>query len=149
MKNTPAGWPRISVSIFYDDALAAIDWLCSAFGFDVRLKVLGVDGRVKHSELVYGGGVIMLAQAGEFVDPARVTRSPQSIGGANTQGIMVYVDDVDAHCTRARAAGAEIDHEPSLHDYGEDYWADRSYGARDLEQHHWWFSQRVRDPVKT
>ena len=34
MKNTPAGWPRISVSLFYDDALAAIDWLCRAFGFE-------------------------------------------------------------------------------------------------------------------
>jgi uncharacterized glyoxalase superfamily protein PhnB len=61
---------------------------------------------------------------------------------------MVYVDDVDAHCARARAAGAKIDHEPSLHDYGEDYWADRSYGAHDLEQHQWWFTQRVRDPIK-
>jgi hypothetical protein len=30
----------------------------------------------------------------------------------------------------------------------KDYWADRSYGAHDLEQHQWWFSQRVRDPNK-
>ena len=128
--------------------MQAIDWLCRAFGFDVRLKVLARDGRVQHSELIYGEGVIMLAQAGKSADPARLTRSPQSIGGANTQGIMVYVDDVDAHCARARAGGAKIDHEPSLHDYGEDYWADRSYGARDLEQHQRWFTQRVRDPIK-
>jgi uncharacterized glyoxalase superfamily protein PhnB len=148
MRSTPAGWPRISVSIFYDDALAAIDWLCRAFDFDVRLKVLGADGRVQHSELVYGGGVIMVGQAGKTADPARVTRSPQSIGGANTHGIMVYVDDVDAHCARARAAGASIDQEPSLHDYGKEHWADRSYGTRDLEQHYWWFTQRVRDPGK-
>jgi len=148
MKTTPAGWPRISVAIFYDDALQAIDWLCRAFGFEVRLKMLASDGRVEHSELVYGEGVIMLAQAGKSVDAARLTRSPQSIGGANTQSIMVYVDDVDAHCVCARAGGAKIDHEPSLHDYGEDYWADRSYGARDLEQHQWWFTQRVRDPNK-
>lgn len=148
MKNTPAGWPRISLSIFYDDAVKAIDWLCRAFDLEVRLKVLGPDGRVQHSELTYGEGVIMVAQAGKFLDRARLTRSPQSIGGANTQGIMVYVDDVDAHCARARAEGAKIDHEPSLHDYGEDYWADRSYGVRDLEQHQWWFTQRVRDPKK-
>jgi uncharacterized glyoxalase superfamily protein PhnB len=148
MRNTPAGWPRISVSIFYDDALAAIDWLCRAFDFEVRLKVLGSDGRVAHSELVYGGGVIMVGQAGQSADPARVNRSPQSLGGANTHGIMIYVDDVDAHCLRARAAGASIDQEPSLHDYGAQYWADRSYGTRDLEQHYWWFTQRVRDPGK-
>jgi len=40
MKKTPLGWPRISVAVFYDDALAAIDWLCRAFEFEVRLKVL-------------------------------------------------------------------------------------------------------------
>ena len=33
-KATPAGWPRISSALFYDDAGAAIDWLCKAFGFD-------------------------------------------------------------------------------------------------------------------
>jgi uncharacterized glyoxalase superfamily protein PhnB len=148
MKTAPAGWPRISVAIFYEDALAAIDWLSRAFGFEVRLKVLGGDGRLAHSELLYGEGVIMVAPAGKSADPARLTRSPQSIHGANTQSLMVYVDDVDAHCARARAAGARIDAEPSLHDYGEDHWADRSYGARDLELHQWWFTQRVRDPQK-
>src|SRR5580704_16943014 len=85
MKNTPAGWPRISVAIFYDDALAAIDWLCRAFGFEVRVKVIAADGRLEHSELVYDDGVIMVAPAGKFADPARITRSPQSLGGANTQ----------------------------------------------------------------
>ena len=36
---------------------------------------------------------------------------------------------------RARAAGAKINGELSLHDYGDDYWADRSYGAVDPEGH--------------
>ena len=58
---------------------------------------------------------------------------------------MVFVDDVDAHCARARAAGARIADEPKVHDYGEDYWADRSYGAVDPEGHLWWFTQRVRE----
>jgi hypothetical protein len=49
---------------------------------------------------------------------------------------MVYVDDVDAHCLRARAARAKIDQEPCVHDYGAEYWADRGYGAQDLEQRH-------------
>jgi uncharacterized glyoxalase superfamily protein PhnB len=146
VKNSPSGWPRISVAIFYDDAARAIDWLCRAFGFEVRIKVLMPDGGVQHSELVYGEGVVMVAQAGKSGATGRNTRSPQSLDGANTQAIMIYVDDVDAHCARARSSGARIDHEPSLHDYGEDYWADRSYGACDLEQHQWWFTQRVRDP---
>jgi uncharacterized glyoxalase superfamily protein PhnB len=58
---------------------------------------------------VYGEGIIMVAQAGKSADPARVTRSPHSLGGANTHGVMVYVDDVDAHCARAHSAGAKID----------------------------------------
>lgn len=148
MKKTPLGWPRVSVAVFYDDALAAIDWLCRAFGFEVRLKVLSPDGRLQHSELLYDEGVVMVGQNGKSADAARRTCSPRSIGGANTQSIMIYVDDVDAHCARARAAGARIEQEPALHDYGEDYWADRSYEACDLEQHRWWFAQRVRDPVK-
>ena len=59
---------------------------------------------------------------------------------------MIHVEDVDAHCARARAAGAMIVDEPTVHDYGEDYWADRSYGAVDPEGHLWWFTQRIRDP---
>jgi uncharacterized glyoxalase superfamily protein PhnB len=148
MKDAPAGWPRVSVALFYDDAPAAIDWLCRAFGLEVRLKILGPDGRVQHSELLFGDGVIMVGQSGNSADPSRLTCSPQSIGGANTQSVMVYVDDVDAHCARARAAGAKIERAPVLYDYGKGYWADRSYGAHDLEQHQWWFSQRVRDPNK-
>ncbi|HEY4772269.1 MAG TPA: VOC family protein [Steroidobacteraceae bacterium] len=149
MKATPPDWPRVSPAIFYDDALGAIDWLCRAFDFEVRIKVLGKDGRLAHSELSYGDGVIMVAQGATSGGASRrVTRSPQSLDGANTQSLMLYVDDVDAHCARARSAGAVIDAEPSLHDYGEEYWADRSYGCRDLEQHHWWFSQRVRTATK-
>ena len=59
---------------------------------------------------------------------------------------MVYVDDVETHCARARASGARIYEEPAIHDYGVDYWADKSYGALDLEGHHWWFTERIRNP---
>ena len=72
-------------------------------------------------------------------------RSPRA-AGCNTQGLMVFVDDVDAHCAQARAAGARIVDEPSVHDYGEEYWADRAYGAVDPEGHLWWFVQRLRGP---
>ncbi len=57
---------------------------------------------------------------------------------------MVYVDDVEAHCRRAREAGAVITHELETNDYGEGYWADRTYGCRDVGGHHWWFSQRLK-----
>ena len=145
MKPTPAGWPRISSALYYEEAAKAIDWLSSAFGFEVRLKVEGVGGRIEHSELTYGDGVVMVAEASTR-DRFAFRRSPTELGGANTQNLMVYVDDVEAHCERARAAGAKITVEPKTSDYGEDYWTDRAYGCEDPGGHNWWFCQRLRNP---
>ena len=148
MKDTPPGWPRISSSLYYREAAKMIDWLCDAYGFEVRLKVEGDDGRIEHSELTYGDGLIMVGSTGGKSDrPIPLPcRSPRSLDGANTQALCVCVDDADAHCTKARKAGARIVEEPTTHDYGEEYWSDRTYRAVDLEGHHWWFMQRVRDP---
>jgi uncharacterized glyoxalase superfamily protein PhnB len=143
MKPTPPGWPRISSSLYYEDAAKAIDWLCRAFGFEVRLKVEGDGGRIEHSELVFGDGLIMVAGADRRDKYAQI-RAPHEIGGANTQNMFVYVDDVEAHCKRAREAGAKIVVEPKTSDYGDDYWSDRSYECVDLGGHHWWFAQRLR-----
>lgn len=149
MKSTPAGWPRISSCIFYDDPAAAIDWLCRAFGFEVRLKVEGEGGSIEHSELVFREGLIMVGGT-RRMDPGRERWqrhqvSPRSLDGGNTQSLCVFVDDADAHCAHARAAGATIFSEPRTSDYGDDNWSDRSYGALDLEGHQWWFMQRIRD----
>jgi uncharacterized glyoxalase superfamily protein PhnB len=148
MKPPPEGWPRISAAVFYDDAAKAINWLCAAFGFEVRLKIEGEGGRIEHSELTFGEGLIMVGSSGGKSDrPVPFPcRSPRSLGGANTQSLCVCVDDVDAHCERARAAGAKIVEAPATQDYGEDYWSDRTYRAEDLEGHQWWFMQRVREP---
>jgi len=146
MKPTPPGWPRISSAIYYEDANVAIDWLCKAFGFEVRLKVEGEGGRVEHSELVFGDGLIMVGQ--EKPEKFAYMKPPAKAGGANTQNMMVYVDDIEAHCKRARAAGAKIIVEPKNTDYGEEYWEDRSYECEDLGGHHWWFSQRLRSAEK-
>jgi uncharacterized glyoxalase superfamily protein PhnB len=148
MKDTPAGWPRISTGLFYKDPAKAIDFLCRAFGFELQLKVEGDGGMIVHSELTYGGGLVMVGGEAENSAHPEAThrRSPASVGGANTQCMMVFVDDVDAHCAHAREAGARIVMEPKTSDYGEDYWTDRTYEVADLEGHHWWFCQRLREP---
>ena len=140
MKQTPKGWPRISSALFYEDAAAAIDWLVRTFDFQVRLKVEGEDGKVTHSELEFGEGLVMVGS----VSKEKHHASPRAFEGANTQNLCVQVEDVDAHFARARAAGARILMEPTVSDYGEDYWADRCYLAEDLEGHRWWFAQRIR-----
>lgn len=150
MKATPPGWPRISSSLYYRNAGEAIDWLCEAFGFEVRLRIEGSDGRIEHSELTYGDGLVMVGESrADTDDKFPYMRAPDEVGGANTQNMMVYVDDVEAHCARARAAGAKITKEPTTTDYGDEYWTDRSYGCEDPGGHNWWFSQRLRSPEPT
>jgi uncharacterized glyoxalase superfamily protein PhnB len=149
VKPTPSGWPRFSSAVVYKDAAAAIDWLCAAFGFEIQLKVEGENGRIEHSELKYGDGLLMVAQ--ETPDSERpwkaALRSPPSLDGSTTQSLMFFVDDANAHCAQARSHGARIVEEPTVHDYGDDYWADRSYGAMDPEGHVWWITQRLRSPA--
>jgi uncharacterized glyoxalase superfamily protein PhnB len=140
MKPTPKDWPRISSGVYYDDPAAAIEWLCKAFGFEVRLKVEGEGGEIVHSELTYGEGLIMVGSSGRHA--GRV--SPRAVGGKNTQSMMIFVDDAVAHCAHARASGAKILQEPEVHDYGDEYWADKTYEAEDPEGHRWWLTERVR-----
>jgi uncharacterized glyoxalase superfamily protein PhnB len=136
--------------LYYDDPRAAIAWLTRAFGFEVRIIVDGPGNSVVHAELTFDDALIMVGATGksdaEKAAWQRHQRSPQQLGGANTQTLCVHVDDVDAHAARARAAGAAIYREPATDDYGDDHWADRTYGARDPEGHMWWFMQRVRNP---
>jgi uncharacterized glyoxalase superfamily protein PhnB len=141
----PAGWPRISSSLVYDEPKKAIDFLCKAFGFELKLLVEH-DGIVAHSQLVMDGGLIMVGGPDEKSRAWR--KSPHAVGGANTQALMVFVPDVEAHFAHAKKAGAKIVTEPKTNDYGEEYWADRSYECEDLEGHHWYFVQRIRDPKK-
>src|SRR5687767_15160399 len=147
LKPPPKGWPRISQSLFYKDANAAIDWLCRVFGFEVRLKVVGEGGKIEYSELTFHGeGLISVGEDGHGDRPEHgLMRSPRSLDGANTVAIGVVVDDVDAHAAHAKAQGAEIFREVATTDYGDDYWADRTYGAKDCDGHLWFFMQRIRD----
>jgi uncharacterized glyoxalase superfamily protein PhnB len=54
VKPTPGDWPRCSSAVFYQDAAAAIQWMCAAFGFEGSIKVEGEHGRIVHSEITYG-----------------------------------------------------------------------------------------------
>jgi uncharacterized glyoxalase superfamily protein PhnB len=123
-------------ALSYVDPRAAIAFLEAAFGFEVSLLVTDSEDRIGHAELSCGNGRIMLGEAG-WVDWAK---SPKAVGGANTQCVHVTVTDIDAHCQRARAAGAEIIAEPADQFYG-----DRTYRARDPEGHVWNFGQRMRE----
>ena len=136
MAQPPARGPqRISPYLAYDDAPAAIEFLCQAFGFEERFRYPMPDGRIGHAELVYCDNVISLASTYQELGFA----SPLELPAIHCQ-IHCYVDDVDAHHRQARSAGATITVEPVDADYG-----DRIYRAVDPEGHRWIFAQYVRD----
>ena len=126
----------------YADGLAAMQWLASAFGFTERVRHVA-EGRLAHGELLANGALIMLATPSpdyqgprkhrENCEQARKWSSVPYI----VDGILVHVDDVDAHCARARAAGATILSEPEATPFG------RIYRAEDLEGHRWMFVSRA------
>jgi uncharacterized glyoxalase superfamily protein PhnB len=127
-------WPSLSSSPCYRDPKAALEWLEAAFGFEPVMVILGEDGSLVHSQMRFGDGMIMVG-AEWSVDH----HSPANIDGKNTQTIHVQLEsDLDGHCERARAAGAEILAEPETQLYG-----DRTYRARDLEGHIWTFGETV------
>ena len=127
--------PTLSSALCYRDPKAMLEWLETAFGFEKYMVITDADGNLAHSEMKLGDGLIMVGT--EWTDDHK---SPASIGGKNTQTIHVHVtNDIDAHCERARAAGASILMEPQDQFYG-----DRTYRARDPEGHIWTFGQTVK-----
>jgi uncharacterized glyoxalase superfamily protein PhnB len=121
--------PVVYPCLSYRDPTAAMDWLSRAFGFVRRAGHPGPDGTVAHAEMSIGQGVIMLGSA----RPEKGWASPLDLPAVN-QTVYVVVDDPDAHCARAKAAGAEIVIDLKDEDYGS-----RGYTARDPEGNYWTF----------
>lgn len=115
--------------IVYQNLSEAIAWLSRVFGFTECYRY-GEGPR--GAQMLAGRAAIQLRQAqGE--------RSPAQLG-YGIQSLTIFVDDVDEHYARAKAAGAQILEEPHQTVYGE-----YQYGARDLDGHHWLFSRHARD----
>ncbi|MBA3810659.1 MAG: VOC family protein [Caulobacteraceae bacterium] len=135
-----ADWrPKLIPALSYRDQRAAMTWLEKALGFEVFMLIEDADGGLVHSEMRFGDAVVMIGS--EWTDDHR---SPASIGGKNSQTVHVSVDgDIDAHCERARAAGAVILAEPETQFYG-----DRTYRCRDPEGHMWTVSQTVAEVTR-
>ncbi|QYY30976.1 VOC family protein [Cupriavidus pinatubonensis] len=125
----------LGAAVFYREPLGALDWLEQAFGFTRTMVITDDRGKLAHAEMRFGDSYLMVGS--EWAD---FTASPASVNGKNTQSIHVHLQEgLDAHCERARAAGAVIICEPEDQFYG-----DRAYTARDPEGHVWTFGQTVR-----
>ena len=127
-----------SSAVSYVDPKAAFRWLEQAFGFEPLFVILDENDNIAHSEMSYGESVVMVGS-----EWSERHRSPKNLGGKNTQTVHVQLtrgDDIDAHCERAREAGAEILQEPDTQFYG-----DRTYRACDPEGHIWTFGVTIKE----
>jgi len=118
--------------IVYRDVAEAIAWLNRVFGFVEHYRY-GDPEAPNGAQMHLGDAWIMLRQMRDG------EKTPVQAGCA-TQSLTVFVEDVDAHYAKAKAAGAKIVEE--LHEtmYGE-----RQYGVEDLDGHHWLFAWHARD----
>src|SRR5262245_54330670 len=98
--------PRCTVipELAYSDVVQASDWLCAAFGFTIRLRI--ADHRV---QLTVGDGAVVVKDAGG--------RAPSATPGDAWHAVMVRVEDADAHCQRALAAGARVVNPPTTYPF--------------------------------
>jgi uncharacterized glyoxalase superfamily protein PhnB len=121
--NPDEGFNRIMPGVRYTDVDAALGWLARVFGLTEHLRWTDPETRkVRHAEMRYGeNAFIELSDGGEG-------------------GLLVIVDDVEAHFRNAKAAGAEIVSEPE-----DKPWGLRHYRVKDLEGNAWEFAQHVRD----
>jgi uncharacterized glyoxalase superfamily protein PhnB len=126
--------PGLVPSLAVTDVLKAVEWLDRAFGFRERTE----------ARLSWPGGCQTWVELGDTLvnlttGGGHGLRSPARIDGVSI-ALKIYVDDVDEHFARAKAAGATI-----LSELEDGFWGGRIYRAADPEGHYWEFSQRGRD----
>ncbi len=132
MKNRSVPTDAVLPHLAYRNVAEALEWLTRTFGFAEHYRY-GERGDPDGAQMHLGNAWIMLHRA-------RPDRPSPARAGHRTQSLTVFVDDVDSHYERTKAAGARIVEEINETVYGE-----RQYGVEDPEGHGWIFSQHVRD----
>jgi uncharacterized glyoxalase superfamily protein PhnB len=120
-------------SLRYRNALAAIDWLIRAFGFEKQAVYLGPDNiTVMHAQLTFGNGMVMLGSVDNGGEFGKLMVQPDEIDLRETKGTYLIVTDADAVYATAKAVGATMVLDIRDMDYGG-----RAFTCRDLEGHLW------------
>ena len=129
-KNRSVPTNTMVAHVVYTDLAKAIPWLERAFGFREHFRY--GDGP-SGAQMFAGQAVIMVRRQRDR------ERTPRE-AGFGTQSLTIFVDDVDAHCARARAGGATVVEELHETEYGE-----YQYAVLDLDGHHWLFARHASD----
>ncbi|MES2151707.1 MAG: VOC family protein [Pseudomonadota bacterium] len=122
----------VTPSLRYNDAPKAIEWLCAVFGFEKHLIVPGENNSIRHAQLSFGNGMIMLASSSVENEYGKLVVQPEDIGGRQTQTISLVVNDADEVYRRVKQAGT-----PILIDLYDAEYGGRGFTCRDLEGHVW------------
>lgn len=133
MRNRSVPAASLLAHITYQNIPEAVAWLTKTFGFVENFRYGSPDGVIQGVQMHLGDAWIMLNS------PRTDRGSPEQLGGWS-QSLTVFVDDVDAHFARAKAAGARI-----VEDMNETMYGERQFGVIDLEGHHWLIAKHVRD----
>jgi len=130
VKNRSVPVDTVLPHVSYQNLAEAMTWLTKAFGFQEYYRY---GNGPRGGQMWAGNAVIQVGQASSG------QMSPKQLG-YGTQSMTVFVDDVDEHYGRAKAAGAKVVEEPHETVYGE-----YQYSAEDLDGHRWLFSRHARD----
>jgi uncharacterized glyoxalase superfamily protein PhnB len=112
----------------YRDVGEAVSWLCSAFGFNERVRIGN-----HRAQLTFPGG-------GSLVVTGGAPKEDVAASGYSCHRVLVRVADIDSHHRHATQHGAKILSSPEDYPYGE-----RQYSALDPGGHRWDFSQSIAD----
>jgi len=135
VKPVPQGYRTAMPYLIIDGAAKALDFYKRIFGAVEKMRMPSPGGKVGHAEITIGDSIIMLAD--EYPDMNWL--SPQTIGGTPVT-IMIYVEDVDAFCNRATAAGATV-----RRPLADQFYGDRSCTLTDPFGHTWTFATHKED----
>ena len=126
MKNRSVPVDTVLPHLAYTNVDEAVAWLSRVFGFREHYRY-GEPGNESGAQVFAGGACIMVhrVKEGQSLCP---------------QALTIFVEDVEGHHERSKAAGAAILEEPHETVYGE-----FQYAALDLAGHRWLFSRHARD----
>lgn len=116
---------RLAVAVSYQRPVTCARWINDVLGFESTLP-LPSDDDAPHQwiEFRFGGGLLIVLKSQLATDTAAATVP------------WLFVDDLDAHHSRATTAGAEIVDDIHQHGY-------RAYTLADPEGRHWTIAQAL------
>jgi uncharacterized glyoxalase superfamily protein PhnB len=135
---------RVIPMLAYADAGAAADWICRAFGFHETRRFTNTTGTVTDVVLEWADGATVLVGHPNDAYEGPRKHAEHCAAAAHwldrpviVDGVVVLVDDVDAHYAAAVAAGARILSGLETNPL------QRQYRVEDLEGHRWMFATPV------